>query len=99
LEDIPKRTSFPVDAEEGDYVIRIDYKPAQIFVYRDDKRELVDQKYYRKWTPGHEHHESFIENDKTFDDGDRGERQEETYISNPINPIVDNDDEDNDEQP
>lgn len=99
LEDIPKRTSFPVDAEEGDYVIRIDYKPSQIFIFKDEKWELVDQKYYREWAPGHEHHESFIENDKTFEDGDRGVRQEETYISNPINPIVDNDDEDDDEQP
>lgn len=93
IDTLPKRTTFPVDAEEGDYVVRIDYKPAQVFVRSNDKWELVDRKYYGKWTPGHEHHESFVENDNTFHDGERGKRQEQTYISNPINPIVDNDDE------
>jgi len=91
LDEVPKRTTFPDDAEDGDYVIRIDYKPAQVFIKDDGKWKLVDRKYYGKWTPGHEHHESFVENDNTFHDGERGERQEQTYISNPMRPIVDND--------
>lgn len=89
LNEIPRTTTFPVDAEDGVYIIRIDYKPAQIFVKVEGKWKLVDQKVYRDWTPGHEHHATFIENDKTFVDGERGTRQEQTYISNPLKPKVD----------
>lgn len=92
IDEVPRRTTFPVDAEDGDYVIRTDYKPSQLFYKNAGKWELVDRKVYREWTPGHEHHDSFVNNDKEFYDGEtRGTRQEQTYITNPTKPIIDDD--------
>lgn len=94
LDDIPRLTAFPVDAEEGDYVIRKDYKPAQLFVREDGKWKIVDQEILREWTRGREQTHTFVNNDDEFcEDGEK--RTSRTYITNPVKPIID-DEEDND---
>ncbi|ASV44276.1 hypothetical protein PBI_SCTP2_261 [Salicola phage SCTP-2] len=92
IDEIPRVTRFPVDAEDGDYVIRKDYKPNQIFKYEDGTWMIVDRKILQDWTRGHDHTDDFVNNDEEFCDEDNNLTSQKAYISNPIKPIIDDED-------
>lgn len=89
LESLPRLVTFPVDAEEGDHVIRVDYDPHQVFRRTDGKWVLVNITHLlRKWSRGHDVQTSFVENNvKTEVDG--VVRAERTYITRPVDLPLD----------
>ena len=57
---------FPADATDGEFVIRTDYQPQQVFKRVDRTWVLVNiQTLLRKWTRGHEVEVGFVNNDNT----------------------------------
>lgn len=82
LDQIPRDTTFPMDAEDGDYVIRTDYKPNQLFQYVEGVWRIVQMK-DKKWYGPHEYTESFVQNDnESCIDGETV--KERNYITNPL---------------
>lgn len=67
LENIDRGTIFPVDAVDGDYFIRSDYRPQQLFKVVNGNWVMLNMQEIReKWTRGHAYQNSFIQNDSTF---------------------------------
>lgn len=89
IETIPKGGIFPEDAVSGDYFIRTDYEPMQLFKRVDSKWVLVNlEDINTKWTRGHAVQDHFVDNDrKTEVDGEV--RAERTYITKPLDLPVD----------
>lgn len=84
IESLRKVTVFPADATEGEFVIRTDYQPQQVFKRDGKKWVLVNiQTLLRKWTRGHEVEVGFVNNDNTTEVNDET-RSERTYITNPV---------------
>ena len=94
INKIPKMTNFPVDAENGDHIIRKDFKPQQLFKYENGTWKIIDQKILREWTRGHDHTDDFVNNDEDFCDADNDLRKEKTYLSDPMKPIIDDEEDD-----
>lgn len=90
LDDIPRDTTFPMNAEDGDYIIRTDYNPNQLFQYVEGVWRIVQIK-DKKWYGPHEYTESFVQNEnESCIDGEIV--KERNYITNPLG-IQDDDDE------
>lgn len=91
IEDLRKVTVFPADAQDGEYVIRTDYEPMQVFKYTDGKWVLVNiQNLLKKWVRGHEYTTTFTENSNTTK-VDNEIRPEKTYITRPVDIPIDDD--------
>lgn len=91
LDKVPRMRVFPVDAVNGDYIIRTDYEPNQLFQKVDGVWKLVNiQNILPKWTRGHDVQTNMVENHNVTEvDGER--RSERTYISRPVDlPTDDN---------
>ncbi len=90
LDDIPRDTTFPMNAEDGDYIIRTDYNPNQLFQYVEGVWRIVQTK-DKNWYGPHEYTESFVQNEnESCIDGEIV--KERNYITNPLG-IQDDDDE------
>lgn len=90
IDELPHDTTFPMEPEEGDYIVRTDYKPKQIFQYVEGVWRIVHIK-SKKWHGPHEYTESFIQNENSSCiDGER--IQERNYITNPLGIEEDDDD-------
>lgn len=89
IESIDRGSIFPVDAVDGDYFIRNDYDPMQLFKKVENKWVIVNmEELHRKWTRGHAVQDHFVNNDrKTEVDGEV--RAERTYITKPIDIPID----------
>jgi len=91
LDDIPRDTTFPMNAEDGDYIIRTDYNPNQLFQYVEGVWRIVRTK-DKKWYGPHEYTESFVQNEnESCIDGEIV--KERNYITNPLGIQDDDDDE------
>lgn len=91
LDDIPRDTTFPMNAEDGDYIIRTDYNPNQLFQYVEGVWRIVQTK-DKKWYGPHEYTESFVQNEnESCIDGEIV--KERNYITNPLGIQDDDDDE------
>lgn len=88
ITQIPRGVSFPVQPEEGDYFIRCDYKPNRMFIFKNGIWEMTDFKFFKEWTRGHEHTDSYINNNNVTENMGKTVT-EKTYISKPIKPEVD----------
>lgn len=75
---------FPEDAEDGEYFIREDYHPHQLFRYDEENQKwsIVDLT-VKNWTGPHEYTESFVENEEeNCVNGEK--RKEHSYITDPL---------------
>ncbi len=85
-------TTFPMDAEEGEYIVRTDYHPPQVFQYVTGKWTRLDLP-KESWVGFHAYTTSFVENDNTWEDLENNETiKEKGFITNPLG-IDDDDDE------
>lgn len=64
-------TSFPVDAKEGDYVLRTDYNPSTLFMWNSGKWRIQEQNWRGDWNLAHRILSDFIQETgtSTFEDG------------------------------
>ena len=62
IDDIESGVSFKNNPVEGEYFIRSDYRPKRMFQYLNGVWEMTDYKFLTKWTRGHQHTDSFINN-------------------------------------
>ena len=93
INEIEQATTFPYEPEEGQYVIRVDYNPSQIFQYVEGMWKLIDMP-DDIWTGFHQYTTSFVENDRQWTDAETNETiKERGYITNPLG-IEDDDDDD-----
>lgn len=80
---VDRGTLFPVDAEDGDYFIRTDFKPMQLFKYENDVWVRLNiQDIHNAWTRGHAYQNSFNINDDEIENNGQIEKAK-TSIVNP----------------
>lgn len=92
VNSLPKDTTFPMEPEEGDYVVRMDYSPKQVFQYIEGSWRIVHIK-ENEWNGFHQFTDSFVQNDyESCIDGEIV--KERNYITNPLGIEEDEDDED-----
>ena len=80
--------TFPQEPEDNSYFLRIDYKPARLFQYRENKWYKIEDD-DGAWEVGHALHHRFINNDGavTLDDGT--EITSKVNLSKAVRPKVD----------
>lgn len=89
LESIPRLRVFPMDAKNGDFIIRTDYEPNQLFKKIDGKWVLINiQNIMPKWTRGHDVQVAMVENNNTTTVSGYT-RPERTYITRPVDIPID----------
>ena len=87
---LPTSTTFPMEPDEGDYIVRTDYTPNQVFQYIEGSWRIVHIR-ENEWHGPHEYTESFIQNEnESCIDGEKV--KERNYITNPLG--IEEDDED-----
>lgn len=93
LSEIEQSNTFPYDAEEGQYIVRTDYQPNQLFQYVDGTWRIVDIR-NKKWIGFHEYTTSFVENENEWVSGDdQTVIKERGFITNPLGIEEDDDEE------
>lgn len=93
VDDLPHDTTFPMEPNDGDYVVRVDFTPKQVFQYIDGKWRIVHIK-ENNWHGPHEYTESFVQNEnESCIDGEIV--KERNYVTNPLG-IQEDDDDDSD---
>ena len=85
--------SFPVNPEQGEYALRLDYFPNRLFRYDGARWVKVDDNVRTDLTPGADNNSlrsSFVNNDATVETKDRGDIPSRQSLSNLLRPEADN---------
>jgi hypothetical protein len=82
--------SFPTVANDGDYFLRTNYKPAQLFRRIGSAWQIQEVDYrMSKWSAMHRHLDDFINNDSTTTHDDGTVVPEKTALSKAVRPPTD----------
>lgn len=89
-EAIGHGNSFPIGAADGDYFLRTNYKPAQLFRRIGSTWQIQEVDYrMSKWSAMHRHLDDFINNDATTTLDDGTVLPEKTALSKAVRPPTD----------
>ena len=90
-ENVTMGTSFPTDAQEGDYVLRLDFLPNRLFRYSGTRFIKVEDDVRSKLTPGtgNTQRDKFINNTATFTADDNTTAQSRQSLSDALKPQED----------
>lgn len=90
-EPISMGTSFPSDAQEGDYVLRLDFLPNRLFRYNGNRWTKVEDDVRSKLTPGTGNtlRDGFINNTSTFTADDNTTATSRQSLSDALKPRED----------
>lgn len=80
--ELTRDITFPMEPEDGDYIVRTDYSPNQVFQYLEGVWRIVHIK-ENEWHGFHEFTDSFVQNDyESCIDGETVKQR--NYITNPL---------------
>jgi hypothetical protein len=85
--------SFPLNAQEGDYALRLDYFPNRLFRFSGKRWVKIEDAVRTNLTPGPENktlRSSFVNNTATTQTADRGPIPQRQGLSNILKPEADN---------
>lgn len=92
ISEVPQSTTFPMEPEEGEYIIRTDYHPPQIFQRVEESWKRLDLP-SESWVGFHAYTTSFVENSREWEDLENNTViKEKGFITNPLG--IDDDDDD-----
>jgi len=85
--------SFPINAQEGDYALRLDYFPNRLFRFSGRRWVKIEDAVRTNLTPGPDNktlRSSFVNNTATTPTADRGPIPQRQGLSNILKPEADN---------
>lgn len=88
-ETVSSGITFPNDPEEGEYFLRIDYKPHRLFQYRDNKWYKIEDDVSGAWQVGNRLHQMHINNEEEFKADDNTTERARVNLSKAVKPKVD----------
>ena len=90
-ENVTMGTSFPSNAQEGDFVLRLDFLPNRLFRYNGNRWNKVEDDLRSKLTPGtgNTQRDGFINNTATFTADDNSVANQRQSLSDALKPRED----------
>ena len=90
-ENVVMGTSFPGDAQEGDFALRVDFLPNRLFRYNGQRWIKVEDDVRSKLTPGtgNTQRDGFINNTSTFTADDNTTATSRQSLSDALKPRED----------
>lgn len=82
-------TAFPSNPQNGEYFLRVDYKPHRLFQYVDGKWYKVEDDNDGAWRVGNKLHQLHINNENTFTADDGTTQTSKVNLSKAVKPRID----------